>query len=142
MTVNDATTIDVQRGRTTLLDKHGNDGADNLAVAGAQQHAVDEDIVLMSTARRECAKCVHRMFVSIVHARMVQEQCWSHECRDELGDRGSDPGDCMELLDVACGVVCAASDTERNLDCTGSDNEHSFDCIDILDDELTWDRSL
>ena len=32
--------IDVQRGRTTLLDKYGNDGADELAVAGAAQHPV------------------------------------------------------------------------------------------------------
>ena len=36
-----AKTIDVQLGRTTLLDKVGNDGADKLACDGAAMHAVD-----------------------------------------------------------------------------------------------------
>ena len=43
-----ATMLDVRRGRTSLADKEGNDGADELAVAGAEQHVVDTDIVTTS----------------------------------------------------------------------------------------------
>ena len=51
--------IDVRRGRTSLADKSGNDGADALAVAGAELHAVDSDIILMSISRKKHAKDVH-----------------------------------------------------------------------------------
>ena len=92
--------IDVQRGRTTLLDKYGNDGADELAVAGAAQHPVDTDIVSMSDLRKKQAKDVHRMFIAIVKERRVQESCLNQALHDDVGDRGSDPGDCMnEVLD-------------------------------------------
>lgn len=92
--------IDVQRGRTTLLDKDGNDGADALAVAGAAQHAIDTDIVSLSDLRKKRAKDVHRMFIAIVRERRVQESCLNQALHDEVGDRGSDPGDCMiEVLD-------------------------------------------
>ena len=87
--------IDVQRSRTTLLDKEGNDGADELAVAGAALHAVNQDIVTMGSARKDLAKIVHDMFITIVKARQVQEHCLNHVSQDDVGDRGSDPGDCL-----------------------------------------------
>ena len=52
-----------------MVDKAGNDGADELAVAGAEQHAVERDVVIMSNLRKERAKDVHRMFVAIVKER-------------------------------------------------------------------------
>ena len=83
-----------------MLDKYGNDGADELAVAGAEQHPVDTDIVILSNSRKEQAKDVHRMFIATVKERQVQEQCMNNARHDEVGDRGSDPGDCMiEFLD-------------------------------------------
>ena len=78
-----------------MADKHGNDGADVLAVAGAELHAVDKDIVAMSTGRREIAKKVHDMFIAIVRARREQEHCLNTTGHEDVGDRGSDPGDCQ-----------------------------------------------
>ena len=43
-----ATAVDLQRGQTTLFDKVGNDGADKLAVPGAE-HCLSS-MVLMSTS--------------------------------------------------------------------------------------------
>ena len=112
--------IDVQRGRTTLADKDGNDGADKLAVAGAEQHAVDSEIVIMSDLRREHGKEVHSMFIAIVKARRVQELRLNQALQalpDDVGDRGSDPGDCMadaagcfmlndEVVDRGSDITC------------------------------------
>ena len=39
-----ATNIDVQRGHVLACDKFGNDGADEFACAGADQHAVSEGV--------------------------------------------------------------------------------------------------
>ena len=55
---------------------------------------------MLSDLRKEQAKDVHRMFIAIVKERRVQELCSSHALHDEVGDRGSDPGDCMiEFID-------------------------------------------
>ena len=40
-----ATSLDIQRGRTTQEDKAGNDGAHALAVAGSKLHRVPSEVV-------------------------------------------------------------------------------------------------
>ena len=114
--------IDVQRGRTRLIDKNGNDGADALAVAGAELHAVDADIVLTINLRKEYAKNVHIMFIEIVQARQVQEHLLHHSHQDVVGDRGSDPGDYMtEANDAAwvpfrrCGLMGLVKTTRTSV---------------------------
>jgi len=77
--------IDVQRGRTTLADKLGNDGADALAVQGAVLHEIDADILSQAQQRCETARQVHRMMLQILKARLAAEK------PDEgLADRGSE----------------------------------------------------
>ena len=121
--------IDVWRGRTSLADKSGNDGADALAVAGAELHAVDSDIILTSISRKKQAKDAHMMFVEIIKARQAQEQFLSYG-HDDVGDRGSDPGDCMaEASDVACDVC---EPEPQHLD-----GEDGSVCMELkLDDEF------
>ena len=51
-----ATRRDVQMGRTTSEDKVGNDGADELAVAGAASHRVQSEVVTSARKRRDLAK--------------------------------------------------------------------------------------
>ena len=60
--------VDVWRGRCTWEDKHGNDGADALAVAGAAVHAVPTHIVECAHGRKHVAKNVHAMMLDIVKA--------------------------------------------------------------------------
>ena len=50
--------VDVELGRMTLQDKKGNDGADQLAVAGAALHQVPADIVQL----HRCAGIRRSMF--------------------------------------------------------------------------------
>ena len=83
--------IDVARGRTTREDKIGNDGADELAVAGAAAHTVQSEVVEAAAARRRSAMQTHDMMLSIVVARQLEE---NETCE---ADRGSEMGDCMEL---------------------------------------------
>jgi hypothetical protein len=115
--------IDVQRGRTTLADKVGNDGADKLAVAGAEQHAVDMEIIAASVLRKQHAKDVQHMFIAIIKARQLQEQCL--DAAGDVGDRGSDAGDCMhpccDESELSGTSFAHASDTE--LICHGSLND-------------------
>ena len=50
----------------TLLDNSGNDGVDESAVAGAEQHPVDFDIGSMSGLRKNQARNVHCRFTAII----------------------------------------------------------------------------
>ena len=128
--------IDVQRGRTSLADKNGNDGADALAVAGAELHAVDPDIVLMSSLRRKYAKDAHSMFIEIVKARQVQEQLLNDFHQDVVGDRGSDPGDYMtEAMDIELTNDEACDEFGPGLQ--GADGNDGSVCMKLtLDDEF------
>ena len=61
--ISHAKLIDVRRGATSLADKSGNDGADAVAVAGMQLHAVDSDIVFMNSSHKNDANGVLMMFI-------------------------------------------------------------------------------
>ena len=65
---------DVESGRVTPLDKHGNDSADSLARAGADAHAVPPVVVEQYAARRLCAKEVQCMMVRILQRRKIAEE--------------------------------------------------------------------
>ena len=67
---------DIVRGRTTELDKWGNDGADALAVAGAALHSVTVPVEIVEAAkqRKANAKCVQRMMIAVLKARLQSEQ--------------------------------------------------------------------
>ena len=103
--------LDVARGRTTREDKIGNDGADELAVAGAAAHTVPSEVVEAAAARRRSAMQTHEMMLAILAARQLEE--------NESGeaDRGSDMGECMELDCI-------------ELDCI------ELDCMEFLDDAI------
>ena len=81
--------IDIQRGRTTHLDKWGNDGADALAVHGASLHCVPPDIVQCAKMRKSHAKIVQGMMVAVLQARFRAEQAEP----TNVGDRGSELGE-------------------------------------------------
>ena len=89
-----ATDLDVARGRTTVEDKKGNDGADELAVAGASKHRVPAEVVKAARARRKAAIETHRMMLAILSARQAAE----HEASQDA-DRGSEMGDGIFDLD-------------------------------------------
>ena len=99
--------IDVLRGRTTEEDKRGNDGADALAVKGADLHAVPAEVL---QARKACARLVQRMMVAVLQARFQAEG--EHDNAADVADRGSDC-DCIEFLNDDADDV---SDLEHELD--------------------------
>ena len=85
-------TIDeVRRGRGTMQDRTGNDGADRLAVKGAQHHAAPTDLVDRCRWRKEMARATHAMMLAIVAARRrLEEQLgWTSAVDGEDADRGS-----------------------------------------------------
>jgi ribonuclease HI len=97
-----ATWKDVDRGRTTSEDKIGNDGADKLAVDGAAKHRVPPEVVAAAKARRQTAKRTHEMMLEILIERQRQEALLVENDPDrgsEMGDKGLEFDDCMELLD-------------------------------------------
>ena len=53
-------------GRTTWADKLGNDGADELAVAGAATHAIPADIIGSAQSRMSVAMHAHLQMVTCV----------------------------------------------------------------------------
>ena len=90
--------IDVLRGRTTDEDKNGNDGADGLAVAGASMHQVPDEVLKAADARKDCAKSVQKMMVSILKSRLAAEDA-QHADKADAADRDLDIDVCMEFLD-------------------------------------------
>ena len=60
--------VDIERGRATVQDKWGNDGADALAVSGAHMHRVPDDIVQSARQRKSSAKVVQSMMVAVLQA--------------------------------------------------------------------------
>ena len=115
-----AKAIDVKRGRTTHEDKIGNDGADALAVAGAAMHEVSAEIVAAASLRKRNAVHVQQMMVAILKARFLVESQATNDA--ECPDRGSEMGDCIEVL----------SDNEPN---SASDIEECME-LNILDDDF------
>ena len=89
--------IDIDRGRTTKEDKEGNDGADALAVAGANMHCAAPEVVEAGRERRDVAMSVQRMMLAILHARALAENAFQNEATET--DRGSELGDCMRMDD-------------------------------------------
>ena len=67
-----ATKIDVQRGRVLACDKLGNDGADEYACTGADQHAVQASILQDLKLRRAAAVEVQSMMVEILKTRRIR----------------------------------------------------------------------
>ena len=117
-----ATRLDVFRGRSTEEDKRGNDGADELARAGARLHHVSAEVVAAAKERRCLAMTVQRMMLCILKARLLAETLSTYDA--EEADRASDHGD-----DVS--ACCVASDNEP-----APDNE---DCMyNSLDDDFDW----
>ena len=86
--------IDIDRGRTTEEDKRGNDGADKLAVAGANKHRVSLRVVGAAQQRKKIAMNVQRMMVAVLQARASAEHSKHQEAEDE---HLSELGDCMKL---------------------------------------------
>ena len=102
--------IDIDRGRTTEEDKKGNDGADALAVAGAQLHPVPTEVLEAAKNRKQWAICVQQMMLAVLKARLHAERGRSNDAGN--ADRGSDMDECMEfdLLDLHDTELAAAFD--------------------------------
>ena len=115
--------LDIDRGRITKEDKKGNDGADALAVAGANMHCAAPEVVEEAKQRMDVAISVQRMMLAILHARALAEVAFHNETTDAGdADRGSDC-DCMELecMELEC----------MELDCTEllNDDVDTGECI-------------
>jgi len=104
--------IDIDRGRTTEEDKRGNDGADKLAVAGANKHRVSLQVVGAAQQRKKNAMNVQRMMVAVLQARASAEHSIHQEAEDE---HLSDLGDCMELerMELDCIDSSINDDTDN-----------------------------
>ena len=113
--VKGAARIDIALGRATVQDKWGNDGADALAVSGAQKHRVPNDIVQSARLRKSSAKLVQRMMGAVLQARLHAEQAQS----TVIADRGSD-GDVSEAESCKSSGNEPLSDNEA---CTELDDE-------------------
>ena len=90
--------IDIDRGRTTAEDKRGNDGADKLAVAGANKHRVSSDVVESAKQRRDDAMIVQRMMVAVLQARALAEGSIHNEADDEHLSEMAGDDDCTKLF--------------------------------------------
>ena len=101
--------IDIDRGRTTKEDKEGNDGADALAVVGANMHCAAPEVVEAGRERRGVAMSVQRMMLAILHARALAKNAFQNEATE--ADRGSELGDCM-CMDDSGTEELHVSDTE------------------------------
>ena len=84
-----AKSIDIDRGRTTVEDKRGNDGADSLAVFGARLHHVPAEVVEVAQARKKHARSVHQMMVSILQCRLQRQQDVSEKMSDSTSSTSS-----------------------------------------------------
>ena len=83
---------DVRAGRVLPIDKLGNDGADALAVAGAETHAVPDDVLALCRRRTKMARASHYMMLRILKARAAAEQTLRGEVVEQHGDDlGDDP---------------------------------------------------
>ena len=88
-----ATQRQVDRGHITQIDKDGNDGADALAVRGAEHHAAPKELTTAAKMRKATAKATHRMMLRILHARQAAEETLGISVDGfEEGDRGSEAG--------------------------------------------------
>ena len=113
--------IDIDRGRTTWEDKVGNDGADELAVAGAESHDICFEVAARASQRKHVAKHVHEMMICILKARMAEEARLNgtQAGQDDGEDRGSDAGECMCMcMDYSDNEVLHVSDNEPASACT------------------------
>ena len=106
---------DIEQGRTTLLDMKGNNGADELAVAGASVHQFPSEVVTAAHERRDWAVNVQQMMVSILKARFAEENATANDAGD---DRGSDMGDHVACQDYDHddGMSAEASDDRERID--------------------------
>ena len=73
-----ATEGDVTAGRVRPEDKAGNDAADGLACAGADEHAMSNDIVTKTVLHRHAAVEVQKMMLSILAARRATMTAMGH----------------------------------------------------------------
>lgn len=89
--------IDVERGRTTWEDKAGDDGADELAVAGAKCHEIQSEVVWDASMRKHAARQVQRMMVRILQARTAEEARMNGAGaeHDDIDDHASEASSCM-----------------------------------------------
>ena len=74
--------MDVQRGHVLACDKLGNDGADEWACAGADQHAISEALLSDVRFRKMSASGVQKMMLEILRVRRQSEQALAHAADD------------------------------------------------------------
>ena len=88
--------IDVQRGRVLACDKIGNDGADECACHGADQHAVPASVLRDLEFRKAAAHGVQNMMVEILKVRRMRAPAQAAisddvEAEHELAHLSDDP---------------------------------------------------
>ena len=80
-------------GRVLLIDKWGNDGADALAVAGAESHAVPDEIVALCKQHAKMARATHSKMLQILKARADAERVLKGDAIDQSFVDSDDVGD-------------------------------------------------
>ena len=80
-------------GRFLPIDKWGNDGADALAVAWAETHAVPDEIVALCKQRAKMARATHSMMLQILKARADAERVLKGDAIDQSFVDSDDVGD-------------------------------------------------
>ena len=95
-----------------MEDKRGNDGADKLAVAGANMHRVSLQVVGAAQQRKKIAMNVQRMMVAVLQARASAQHSIHQEAEDE---HLSELGDCMKLecMELDCIDSSIDDDTDN-----------------------------
>ena len=104
---------DIEQGRTTIEDMAGNNGADELAVIGAATHLLPFEVVAAARERRQWAVHVQQMMVSILQARLAEENAIANDAGD---DRGSDMGDHIACDECDHGVSAEACEYMKSND--------------------------
>ena len=89
---------DVQAGRVLQEDKVGNDGADELARAGAAVHALNKDLVEKAMQQKRTAVEVYRMMLRILAAGRLAEG--RRDQRDDIQEPIHEFAWCMPSLPV------------------------------------------
>ena len=104
---------DIEQGRTTIEDMAGNNGADELAVIGAATHLLPFEVVAAAHERRQWAVHVQQMMVSILQARLAEENAIAIDAED---DRGSNMGDLIACDECDHGVSAEACEYMDRID--------------------------
>eukprot|EP00973_Karenia_brevis_P031772 4384528-Karenia_brevis.AAC.1 len=110
---------DVRTGQVQQTDKIGNDMADELACLGADQHAIDQQMINHSRNSYELTRSVQHMMVDIIVARSTHGGV-DFSSASDTADSSSEEDDTAESSSMEDEVISISSD---------SDSAEDSDCV-------------